>query len=126
MSILMPEPKNTLLGKDTVYSDQYNPGLLQPISRALGRDAIGDHHFKGVDIWRLYELSWLNSQGVPQTAVASLCVPAATHSIVVSKSLKLYARSSAMPPSVTYAELDTPMSGAIRHLCRAPVTFTAV
>ena len=54
MSILMPEPKNTLLGKDTVYSDQYNPGLLQPISRALGRDAIGDHHFKGVDIWRLY------------------------------------------------------------------------
>ena len=41
MSVLMPEPKNTLLGKDTVYSDRYNPDLLQPIPRALGRDAIG-------------------------------------------------------------------------------------
>ena len=42
MSVLMPEPKNTLLGKDTVYSDRYNPDLLQPIPRALGRDAIGE------------------------------------------------------------------------------------
>ena len=60
MSVLMPEPKNTLLGKDTVYSDRYNPDLLQPIPRALGRDAIGDNDFRGTDIWRLYELSWLN------------------------------------------------------------------
>ena len=64
MSVLMPEPKNTLLGKDTVYSDRYNPDLLQPIPRALGRDAIGDHDFRGTDIWRLYELSWLNEQGI--------------------------------------------------------------
>lgn len=110
MSILMPEPKNTLLGKDTVYSDQYNPGLLQPISRALGRDAIGDHHFKGVDIWRLYELSWLNSQGVPQTAVAELFVPASTHSIVESKSLKLYAGSFAMTQMGSQEEVANRMS----------------
>ena len=96
MSVLMPEPKNTLLGKDTVYSDRYNPDLLQPILRALGRDAIGDHDFRGTDIWRLYELSWLNEQGIPQTAVGELLVPASTHSIVESKSLKLYAGSFAM------------------------------
>ena len=96
MPVLMPEPKNTLLGKDTVYKDQYNPDLLQAIPRALGRDAIGDHDFRGVDIWRLYELSWLNSQGVPQTAIGELLVPASTHSIVESKSLKLYAGSFAM------------------------------
>lgn len=96
MSVLMPEPKNTLLGKDTVYSDRYNPDLLQPIPRALGRDAIGDHDFRGTDIWRLYELSWLNKQGLPQTAVGELLVPASTHSIVESKSLKLYAGSFAM------------------------------
>ena len=41
MPILMPEPKNTLLGKETVYSDRYNPDLLQPIKRSLGRDARG-------------------------------------------------------------------------------------
>lgn len=96
MPVLMPEPKNTLLGKDTVYKDQYNPDLLQAIPRALGRDAIGDHDFRGVDIWRLYELSWLNPQGVPQTAIGELLVPASTHSIVESKSLKLYAGSFAM------------------------------
>lgn len=96
MPVLMPEPKNTLLGKDTVYKDQYNPDLLQAIPRALGRDAIGDHDFRGVDIWRLYELSWLNSQGLPQTAIGELLVPASTRSIVESKSLKLYAGSFAM------------------------------
>ncbi len=96
MPVLMPEPKNTLLGKETVYSDRYNPNLLQPIARALGRDAIGDHQFRGVDIWRLYELSWLNAQGIPQTAIAELAVPASTESIVESKSLKLYAGSFAM------------------------------
>lgn len=96
MPVLMPEPQNTLLGKNTVYRDQYNPDLLQPIPRALGRDAIGDHDFRGTDIWRLYELSWLNPQGIPQTAVAELLVPASSHSIVESKSLKLYAGSFAM------------------------------
>ena len=96
MPVLMPEPKNTLLGKETVYSDQYNPDLLQPIARSLGRDAIGEHQFRGVDIWRLYELSWLNQQGIPQTAIAELSVPASTPFIVESKSLKLYAGSFAM------------------------------
>ena len=96
MPILMPEPKNTLLGKETVYSDRYNPDLLQPIKRSLGRDAIGDHDFRGADIWRLYELSWLNDQGIPQTAVGELYVPADSHSIIESKSLKLYAGSFAM------------------------------
>ena len=92
----MPEPKNTLLGKETTYSDQYNPKLLQAIPRSLGRDAIGAHDFRGTDIWRLYELSWLDSNGKPQTAVAELHVPASTPSIVESKSLKLYAGSFAM------------------------------
>lgn len=96
MPVLMPEPKNTMLGKDTVYHDQYSPELIQPIARALGRDAIGDHDFQGTDIWRLYELSWLNDHGIPQTAVGELLVPASSHSIVESKSLKLYAGSFAM------------------------------
>ena len=46
MSVLMPEPKNTLLGKDTVYSDRYNPDLLQPIPRT------GQHAFHcGVEVF---------------------------------------------------------------------------
>lgn len=96
MPVLMPEPQNTLLGKDTVYADQLDVKLVQPISRSLGRDAIGAHDFRGTDIWRLYELSWLDRQGLPKTAVAELLVPATTHSIVESKSLKLFAGSFAM------------------------------
>ena len=96
MPVLMPEPKGTLLGRSTVYGDRYDPTLLQPIPRTLGRDAIGDHDFQGTDIWRLYEMTWLAPNGLPQTAVAELFVPASTHSIVESKSLKLYAGSFAM------------------------------
>lgn len=96
MAVLMPEPQNTQLGKHTVYRDHYDPSLLEPISRSLGRDAIADHDFRGCDIWRLYELSWLNPQGMPQTAVGELIVPASTPSIIESKSLKLYAGSFAM------------------------------
>ena len=54
LTVLMPEPKGTRLGQATTYAEHYSPELLQPIPRALGRDAIGDHDFQGADIWRLY------------------------------------------------------------------------
>ena len=78
MAVLMPEPQNTMLGRETKYGDRYDPTLLQAIPRALGRDAIGAHDFRGVDVWRLYEFTWLTSP-----------------SIVESKSLKLYQGSFA-------------------------------
>ena len=68
MAVLMPEPQGTALGLTTVYADQYDPKLLFPISRNIGRDAIGDHDFIGTDIWRMYEFSWLNANGLPQAA----------------------------------------------------------
>lgn len=95
MAVLMPEPQGTQLGKSTVYADRYDPKLLQPIPRALGRDAIGDHDFRGTDIWRLYEFSWLNERGLPQAAAVELTVPASSPSIIESKSLKLYQGSFA-------------------------------
>lgn len=52
MAVLMPEPQGTALGLTTVYADQYDPKLLFPISRNIGRDAIGDHDFIGTDIWQ--------------------------------------------------------------------------
>ena len=96
MTIQMPEPKGTLLGHATKYAETYSPGLLQPIARSLGRDAIGAHDFRGVDVWRLYEFSWLETSGLPVAAVVELGVPASTPSIIESKSLKLYAMSFAM------------------------------
>ena len=95
MAVLMPEPQGTALGLTTVYADQYDPKLLFPISRNIGRDAIGDHDVIGTDIWRMYEFSWLNANGLPQAAEVDVFVPASSPSIIESKSLKLYQGSFA-------------------------------
>jgi 7-cyano-7-deazaguanine reductase len=81
------------LGKTTSYSDVFDPSLLFPIARAQSRMQLGikDHlPFVGVDRWTCYELSWLNREGIPQVAVASIQYPAHSPKIVESKSLKLY------------------------------------
>ena len=83
-------PQNTLLGKTTDYVDTYNPGLLTPIPRSLGRDSVGMSDFRGMDIWRLYEITWINERGIPQAAAGEIHVPASSPCIVESKSLKLY------------------------------------
>lgn len=90
MAITAPEPQGTALGQSTVYRDNYDPTLLFPISRNLGRDAIGRHDFRGTDIWRCYELTWLDAEGRPVVGAGEIYVPATSPNIVESKSLKLY------------------------------------
>ena len=84
------------LGAVTSYPKTYSPQVLYPIARQLGRDeiarqtgssVIGD---QGVDVWQIFELSWLNRIGVSQVATARLFIPAHSPNIVESKSLKLY------------------------------------
>ncbi|CAM0997336.1 NADPH-dependent 7-cyano-7-deazaguanine reductase QueF [Rhodanobacter sp. Root179] len=89
----MSTPEHSPLGKDTVYADRYDPGLLFPIPRADKRAEIGLGEvlpFHGVDIWNAYELSWLDLRGKPQVALAEFHVPAASPNIIESKSFKLY------------------------------------
>ncbi|WP_064602210.1 NADPH-dependent 7-cyano-7-deazaguanine reductase QueF [Photobacterium sp. J15] len=84
------------LGKNTEYKDQYDPSLLQPVPRSLNRDdlALGeDLPFTGYDIWTLYELSWLNSKGLPQVAIGEVRLPASSPNLIESKSFKLYLNS---------------------------------
>lgn len=83
-------PANTLLGKTTDYIDRYAPELLTPIPRSLGRDVIGRHDFRGTDIWRLYEITWIDERGLPVVAAGEIHIPATSPNIVESKSLKLY------------------------------------
>lgn len=83
-------PAGTLLGQTTEYVDTYRPDLLTPIPRSLGRDAIGVHDFHGTDVWRLYEITWINKRGLPVAAAGEIRVPATSPCIVESKSLKLY------------------------------------
>ncbi|WP_449424583.1 NADPH-dependent 7-cyano-7-deazaguanine reductase QueF [Rhodanobacter lindaniclasticus] len=89
----MNTPEHSPLGRDTVYADRYDASLLFPIPRADKRAEIGVAEilpFHGTDIWNAYELSWLDSRGKPQVALAEFRVPASSSHIIESKSFKLY------------------------------------
>lgn len=84
------------LGKQTAYSDQYDPALLVAVPRSAARDFWPSDKtlpFVGEDCWTGYEISWLNTQGKPQVNCLLLDYSAQTPSIVESKSLKLYLNS---------------------------------
>jgi len=84
------------LGRSVAYASRYDPGLLFPIARAIGRVELGlgaALPFDGVDVWNAYELSWLDARGKPEVALAEFRVPASSPNIVESKSFKLYLNS---------------------------------
>ena len=92
----MADYQETQLGKETAYADCYDPSLLCPIARVKARqNQFGSTsvRFKGIDLWTAYELSWLNSNGLPQLAVAEFIIPCTSDSIIESKSFKLYLNS---------------------------------
>lgn len=84
------------LGQKTAYVSTYDASLLFPISRSESRKALGltdSLPFYGQDIWTGYELSWLNSKGKPEVAVAEFFIPCDSPAIIESKSFKLYLNS---------------------------------
>ena len=84
------------LGQKTEYSNQYDPNLLHPVPRSLNRDDLhlGDTlPFTGCDLWTMYEVSWLNKNGLPQVAIGEVSVPATSKNLIESKSFKLYLNS---------------------------------
>ncbi|MEO5836095.1 MAG: NADPH-dependent 7-cyano-7-deazaguanine reductase QueF [Thermomonas sp.] len=101
MAVIEPvsrhSPEDSMLGREVAYPHQFDAGLLYPIARALGRDALtipaGALPFVGIDRWHAYELSWLDARGKPQVATATLQVAADSPNLIESKSLKLYLNS---------------------------------
>ncbi len=89
-------PEQSPLGKISQYADTYNAGLLCAISREMQRNTLGlgdTPIFFGADLWTAYEVSWLNSKGKPQVALAHFIVPADSPNMIESKSFKLYLNS---------------------------------
>ncbi|PEI04998.1 NADPH-dependent 7-cyano-7-deazaguanine reductase QueF [Pantoea agglomerans] len=88
---------NLTLGKPTAYHDRYDNSLLQAVPRSLNREPLGlfpdSLPFTGSDIWTLYELSWLNSKGLPQVAIGEVMLDAQSRNLIESKSFKLYLNS---------------------------------
>ncbi len=84
------------LGKATQYLAEYDAALLCPFPRQLKRDEIGVKGplpFQGEDIWNGYEISWLNLRGKPQVAMGEFRFSCNSHSLIESKSFKLYLNS---------------------------------
>ena len=93
---MKPLETHGILGQSTHYPKTYAPDMLYPIPRALGRIKLAlpaDALSIGMDWWQVFEMSWLNSQGISQVAMARLAIPATSDYIVESKSLKLYFNS---------------------------------
>lgn len=88
---------NLTLGQATTYSEHYDPTLLQPVPRQLNRDQLGitaqQPFNQGADIWTAYEVSWLNSKGLPQIAIADIDIDYRSKNLIESKSFKLYLNS---------------------------------
>jgi 7-cyano-7-deazaguanine reductase len=88
--------KKLPLGKQSVYPNEYDPGLLCSFPRQIKRDVIGvtgELPFSGYDIWNAYELSWLNRKGKPVVAMGEFHLPCSSPHLIESKSFKLYLNS---------------------------------
>lgn len=87
--------EQSLLGKETNYPTEYQPDILFPIARAQSRENY--LHVEGIaqgkDWWHVFEISWLNSKGIPQVAIGRITLPATSPYLIESKSLKLYFNS---------------------------------
>ena len=87
--------EQSLLGKDTNYPTKYQPEILFPISRADAREKYAQINgiYQGQDWWHIFEISWLNTAGIPQVAIGRMALPASSPYLIESKSLKLYFNS---------------------------------
>ncbi|MHA6846001.1 NADPH-dependent 7-cyano-7-deazaguanine reductase QueF [Ralstonia syzygii] len=127
----MSHPEHSPLGKVSAYKTQYDPSLLFPIPRQAKRDEIGlaagsALPFFGVDLWNLYELSWLNLKGKPQVAIGTVIVPADSPNLVESKSFKLYLNSFNQTKVASSEALQQLIHHDLSEACGAPVQVRIV
>jgi 7-cyano-7-deazaguanine reductase len=112
------------LGHATAYPDAYDATLLFPVPRGPQRVEIGltgALPFTGADIWTAFELTWLDSQGKPQIAIATFIVPAASPAIVESKSVKLYLGAFAQTRFDGAAEVEATIARDLAQATGGPV-----
>ena len=81
------------LGKKVAIPDSFDPKILFPISRDNQRKDKDLILEKGVDIWNLHEIFWLNQDSVSNHNELSIHIPADSKFTVESKSLKLFLNS---------------------------------
>ena len=114
------------LGRAVGYPRHYDPGLLFPIARSIGRSALGLGDalpFIGLDRWHAYELSWLDAHGKPVVATATIAVPADSPNLIESKSLKLYLNSFNATRFDQAGQVQERIVADLSRIAAAPVGF---
>jgi 7-cyano-7-deazaguanine reductase len=112
------------LGHATGYPDRYAPGSLYAVPRAPQRAVLGITDrlpFSGADLWTAYELTWLDLQGMPQVALATLAFPVDSPAIIESKSMKLYLGSFAQTCIAGISEVAATIEADLSRAAGAPV-----
>ena len=116
------------LGKPPDYRDTYDASLLQGVPRSLNRDPLGlkadNLPFHGADIWTLYELSWLNANGLPQVAVGQVELDYASLNLVESKSFKLYLNSFNQTRFASWDEVRSTLQRDLSACAQGAVSVT--
>jgi 7-cyano-7-deazaguanine reductase len=77
--------KEPLLGKKVEGLRKRDAAILYPVKRPEPGIMM-----YGFDLWRAYEVSWLNPKGRPVIAIMELIYPRTSVNLIESKSLKLY------------------------------------
>lgn len=122
----MSDPHGPVLGRQVSSPNGYTPDLLQPIERAAQRRAAGleASRFRGEDVWRCHEVSWLNARGRPVLSPLGIRIPCTSPATVESKSLKLYLNAFAQECVAEGADVLRTVAADLGGVCGAPVTVT--
>jgi 7-cyano-7-deazaguanine reductase len=115
------------LGHATGYPDTYDPAQLFAIARAPQRAELGLGEalpFAGSDVWTAYELTWLEASGKPAIAIATFDVPAASPSLIESKSMKLYLGTFAQTSFASPAAVTATLARDLAARIGAPIGVT--
>ncbi len=103
----MPVGNLSLGSQATVYFEEYNPEVLRPIERSIGRASLAKTNFQGFDLWHCYEITYLDINGIPKACCGTIKVDASSPCIIESKSLKLYLLSFTMTKFRDLAEVQS-------------------
>ena len=116
----------TVLGKKVEYVTTYTPSLLVTLPRSEQRQSLGisegEIPFRGMDLWKCYDFTWLNGKGKPEVAVAQFQVPCNSANVIEAKSLKLYLVSFCQTKFARRAEVKETLESDLTVAVHAPVS----
>ena len=96
--------------------------------RKLNREQLGillqQPFTQGADIWTLYEISWLNKNGVPQVAIADVVLDCNSENLIESKSFKLYLNSFNQTHFAEKQQVETTIQQDLQQCANGKVKVT--